>query len=67
MSAPLHPITSADLYPTSTPDTAAAALEAGLDLWRDKPAAQQPQWPDQARLESVVSELASVPPLVFAG
>ncbi|MDP9828265.1 3-deoxy-7-phosphoheptulonate synthase [Kineosporia succinea] len=67
MSAPLHPITSADLYPTSTPDTAAAALEAGLDVWRDLPAAQQPEWPDRAELEAVAAELASVPPLVFAG
>ena len=68
MSAPLHPIISADLGPASaTPDTAAAALEAGLDIWRDLPAAQQPAWPDPAALAAVTAELAIVPPLVFAG
>ena len=35
--------------------------------WRSKTAAQQPTWPDQAELERVEKELASVPPLVFAG
>jgi 3-deoxy-7-phosphoheptulonate synthase len=64
----LHPIVSSDLISgSSAPDTAAAALEAGLDVWRDLPAAQQPQWPDQAALRAVTAELALVPPLVFAG
>jgi 3-deoxy-7-phosphoheptulonate synthase len=68
VSAPLHPIISADLGPApATPDTAAAALEAGLDLWRDLPVAQQPAWPDPAALAAVTAELAIVPPLVFAG
>jgi 3-deoxy-7-phosphoheptulonate synthase len=35
--------------------------------WRSRPAAQQPSWPDQTNLERVEKELASVPPLVFAG
>ena len=30
-------------------------------------AAQQPLWPDQAELQAAVAELASYPPLVFAG
>src|SRR3954466_7953236 len=30
-------------------------------------APQQPLWPDQARLAEVVSQLRSLPPLVFAG
>ena len=30
-------------------------------------AAQQPQWPDRAALDRAVSELRSLPPLVFAG
>src|SRR6516225_2387187 len=38
-----------------------------LDAWRDFPAAQQPQWPDQAAVAAVTSELARIPPLVFAG
>lgn len=68
MSAPLYPIVSSDLFPgSSAPDTAAAALEAGLDLWRDLPAAQQPTWPDPIALAAVTAELATVPPLVFAG
>ena len=39
----------------------------GLDHWRTLTAAQQPQWPDGAALESAVAELRSFPPLVFAG
>jgi 3-deoxy-7-phosphoheptulonate synthase len=35
--------------------------------WRDYPAAQQPEWPDDAALESALNELRAVPPLVFAG
>ena len=35
--------------------------------WPDLPAAQQPVWPDAARLDEVTAELAVVPPLVFAG
>ena len=38
-----------------------------LDAWRDLPAAQQPQWPDQATVTAVTSEIARLPPLVFAG
>ncbi len=38
-----------------------------LDHWRSLTAAQQPQWPDSAALESAVAELRSFPPLVFAG
>jgi 3-deoxy-7-phosphoheptulonate synthase len=53
--------------PIDTPDTADATLLAGLDEWRGLPAAQQPSWPDRAALDSVVAELSTVPPLVFAG
>ncbi len=38
-----------------------AAAAAGLPL------AQQPTWPDPAALQAAVGELASYPPLVFAG
>ncbi|MEV7806814.1 class II 3-deoxy-7-phosphoheptulonate synthase [Microbispora sp. NPDC088329] len=40
---------------------------SALDTWRDLPAAQQPDWPDRGELDKVVAELASLPPLVFAG
>jgi 3-deoxy-7-phosphoheptulonate synthase len=53
--------------PIDTPDTADAALLAGLDEWRALPAVQQPAWPDRAALDAVVAELSAVPPLVFAG
>ena len=49
------------------PGTAEAALTEGLDAWRDLPAAQQPGWPDPAVVAEVSAELASYPPLVFAG
>src|SRR6478752_4388885 len=35
--------------------------------WRDRPAHQQPEWPDDAALDRVLKELESLPPLVFAG
>ncbi|MDR1998937.1 MAG: 3-deoxy-7-phosphoheptulonate synthase class II [Frankiaceae bacterium] len=38
----------------------------GLDAWRDRPAAQQPTWPDPEALREAVDTLASRPPLVVA-
>ena len=35
--------------------------------WHDAPAAQQPEWGDPDALKAVLTELAAVPPLVFAG
>jgi 3-deoxy-7-phosphoheptulonate synthase len=35
--------------------------------WRELPADQQPDWPDQAALDRALKQLSSVPPLVFAG
>ncbi len=35
--------------------------------WPDLPAAQQPPWPDPVALGTVTDELATLPPLVFAG
>jgi 3-deoxy-7-phosphoheptulonate synthase len=35
--------------------------------WRDRPAQQQPDWPDEGRLDAVLKQLATLPPLVFAG
>jgi 3-deoxy-7-phosphoheptulonate synthase len=35
--------------------------------WRELPAAQQPDWPDEARLDSALKTLGGLPPLVFAG
>ena len=35
--------------------------------WRAKPAAQQPDWPDEAALDAALKELGGYPPLVFAG
>jgi 3-deoxy-7-phosphoheptulonate synthase len=43
------------------------AVLAGLDNYVNLPAAQQPNWPDQADLVRVRAELAKFPPLVFAG
>ena len=35
--------------------------------WKDRPAAQQPDWPDRDRLDSALKTLSGYPPLVFAG
>ena len=35
--------------------------------WRDKPISQQPTYPDQKIVKEVEAQLASYPPLVFAG
>jgi 3-deoxy-7-phosphoheptulonate synthase len=35
--------------------------------WRDRPSSQQPDWPDEAALDRAHKQLASLPPLVFAG
>lgn len=43
------------------------AVVAGLDHWRTLPIKQQPQWPDAAAVAAASAELASMPPLVFAG
>ena len=47
--------------------TAQDALLEGLDHWRSLPAAQQPSWPDADALKQATAELATYPPLVFAG
>ena len=35
--------------------------------WRSRPAAQQPDWPNEGALDDVLKRLAGCPPLVFAG
>ena len=35
--------------------------------WRDRPASQLPDYPDAQALQRATAELASMPPLVFAG
>lgn len=35
--------------------------------WRELPAAQQPEWPDEGELQRVLKQMEGLPPLVFAG
>lgn len=35
--------------------------------WREHPAAQQPNWPDDGALDAVLKTMSTMPPLVFAG
>lgn len=35
--------------------------------WREHPALQQPEWPDDAIHDAVLEEIGALPPLVFAG
>ena len=39
----------------------------GLDEWRELKADQQPNWSEHPDFQSVISDLNSLPPLVFAG
>ena len=48
-------------------DHAGGMAEWMPSSWRERPAAQQPQWPDEAALERALKQLAALPPLVFAG
>ena len=40
---------------------------AGLDHWRTLPIKQQPRWPDASLVQAASAEIASLPPLIFAG
>jgi 3-deoxy-7-phosphoheptulonate synthase len=40
---------------------------AGLDYWRTLPIKQQPEWPNLDAARAASAEIASLPPLVFAG
>lgn len=40
---------------------------AGLDHWRTLPIKQQPSWPDPEAVRAASAEIATLPPLVFAG
>ena len=50
--------------PFATSDT---DVVEGLDYWRTLPIKQQPSWPDAAAVEAASAEIATLPPLVFAG
>ena len=56
MVDPFEPVVHAD-----------PAVIAGLDAWRTLPIKQQPSWPDPAAAAAASAELATLPPLVFAG
>ncbi|MHB1171079.1 MAG: class II 3-deoxy-7-phosphoheptulonate synthase [Lacisediminihabitans sp.] len=43
------------------------AVVAGLDYWRTLPIKQQPAWPDADAVGAASAEIATLPPLVFAG
>jgi 3-deoxy-7-phosphoheptulonate synthase len=53
--------------PTETVVPADPSVIAGLDYWRDLPIKQQPAWPDLAEAAAASAEIATMPPLVFAG
>ncbi len=40
---------------------------AGLDYWRTLPITQQPEWPDADAVAAASAEIATLPPLIFAG
>jgi 3-deoxy-7-phosphoheptulonate synthase len=50
--------------PVVTPDD---SVIAGLDYWRQLPIKQQPHWDSSTEAAAASAEIASLPPLVFAG
>lgn len=53
--------------PSETIVQADPSVIAGLDYWRGLPIKQQPAWPDAASVAAASAELATLPPLIFAG
>ena len=53
--------------PSETVVQADPSVIAGLDYWRELPIKQQPQWPDAEAAAAASAEIATLPPLVFAG
>ena len=53
--------------PSETVVQAAPEVITGLDAWRALPIKQQPAWPDPAAVAAASAEIATLPPLVFAG
>ena len=53
--------------PTEPVVQADPAVIAGLDYWRELPIKQQPEWTDAESVRAASAEIASLPPLVFAG
>jgi len=53
--------------PTEPVVVADKSVIAGLDYWRTLPIKQQPAWPDAEAVAAASAELATQPPLVFAG
>jgi 3-deoxy-7-phosphoheptulonate synthase len=53
--------------PTEPVVMADESVIAGLDYWRTLPIKQQPTWPDADAVAAASAELATQPPLVFAG
>ncbi|MEL4318624.1 3-deoxy-7-phosphoheptulonate synthase class II [Leifsonia sp. YIM 134122] len=53
--------------PTEPVVLAATSVIEGLDYWRDLPIKQQPSWPDSDAAAAASAQIATLPPLVFAG
>ncbi len=53
--------------PSETVVQAEPSVIEGLDYWRTLPIKQQPEWPDAQAVAAASAEIASFPPLVFAG
>jgi len=53
--------------PSETVVLADPSVIAGLDYWRTLPVKQQPSWPDADAVGAASAEIATLPPLVFAG
>ena len=56
------------MVPSAEPNIVAdKSVIEGLDYWRQLPIKQQPQWPSTDAVAQASKQIASFPPLVFAG
>lgn len=58
-----------DIPSSSSPENSALSDRASWtpNSWTAYPAQQQPDWPDEAEYQGALKQIASFPPLVFAG
>ncbi|XP_047319677.1 phospho-2-dehydro-3-deoxyheptonate aldolase 1, chloroplastic-like [Impatiens glandulifera] len=65
--SPSKVATSAATSSVAVPAPAKTDKKWGIESWKSKKALQQPEYPNQEELESVLKTIDAFPPIVFAG